>query len=88
LREGLRGYKMTYSESKPFTLKAGQPGYIIIYRTIAGGDELFKKIQVDSIYGNKAYLITFTSQDASFSSSLPIVQKMINSFEVSTKPAP
>jgi hypothetical protein len=79
----------TIIDSKPITLKAGLPGYVIIYRTVAGGDELFRKIQAYSIYGNKVFLISFTSQDASFPSYLPIVQKMINSFEVkSTKPAP
>ena len=69
-------------ESKPVMLKAGQPGFVITYRTVAGEDELFQKIQVYTIKRNKAYLITFTSQDASFSSYLPTVQKMINTFEI------
>lgn len=72
----------TILESKPITLKTGQPGYVIVYRTVTGGDELFRKIQTYTIYGNKAYLISFTSQDASFSSYLPTVQKMISSFEI------
>ena len=69
-------------ESKPVMLKGGQPGFVIIYRTVAGEDELFQKIQTYTIKRNKAYLITFTSQDASFSSYLPTVQKMINTFEI------
>jgi eukaryotic-like serine/threonine-protein kinase len=69
-------------ESKPIALKAGQPGYVIIYKTVAGGDELFQKIQAYTIRNNKVYLITFTSQEASFSSYLPTAQKMISSFEV------
>jgi hypothetical protein len=72
----------TLLESKPTTLKAGQPAYIIIYRTVAGGDELFRKIQAYAVHGNKAYLVSFTSQDASFSSYLPMVQKIISSFEI------
>lgn len=74
--------QFTILESKPITLKTGQPGYVIVYRTVTGGDELFRKIQAYTIHSNKAYLITFTSQDASFSSYLPTVQRMISSFEV------
>lgn len=72
----------TILDSKPITLKGGHPAYVIVYRTVAGGDELFRKIQTYTIYGNKVFLISFTSQDASFSSYLPTVQKMISSFEV------
>ena len=72
-------------ESKPLTLKGGKPGYVIIYRTVAGGDELFQKIQAYTISGQKVYLISFTSQEASFPSYLPLAQKMINSFEAGNK---
>jgi hypothetical protein len=69
-------------ESKPFTLNNGQPAQALIYKTIAGGDELFKKMQVYTIYGNKVYLVSFTSQDASFPSYLPTIQKMMKTFEI------
>jgi hypothetical protein len=72
-------------ESKPFTLNNGQPAWSLIYRTTAGGDELFKKIQVYTIYSNKVFLISFTSQDASFPSYQPTIQKMIKSFDVNGK---
>jgi hypothetical protein len=72
-------------ESKPFTLNNGQPAWSIIYRSTAGGDELFKKIQVYTVYSNKVFLISFTSQDASFPSYQPIIQKMIKSLDVNGK---
>lgn len=72
-------------ESKPFTLNNGQPAWSLIYRTTAGGDELFKKIQVYTVYSNKVFLISFTSQDASFPSYQPTIQKMIKSFDVNGK---
>lgn len=72
----------TAIESKPFTLNNGQPASSLIYRTTAGGDELFKKLQVYTIYGSKVFLISFTSQDESFSSYQPTIQKMIKSFDV------
>jgi len=72
-------------ESKPFTLNNGQPAWSLIYRTTAGGDELFKKIQVYTIYSNKVFLISFTSQDASFPSYQSTIQKMIKSFDMNGK---
>ena len=72
-------------ESKPFTLNNGQPAWSLIYRSTAGGDELFKKIQVYTVYSNKVFLISFTSQDASFPSYQPTIQKMIKSFDVNGK---
>jgi len=75
----------TAIESKPFSFNDGHPAQLLIYRTIAGGDELFKKLQVYTIYGNKVYLISFTSQDASFSSYMPTIQKMIKTFEIKNK---
>ena len=69
-------------ESKPFTLNNGQSAWSVIYRTTAGGDELFKKIQVYTIYSNKVFLISFTSQDASFPIYLPTIQKMMKTFGI------
>jgi hypothetical protein len=75
----------TYSlidESKPFTLKGNQPAHILIYSINSGKDELFKKIQVYTIYSNKVYLITFTSQEALFAEYRPTIEEMVNSFEL------
>ena len=70
-------------ESKSFTLKGNHPAHMLIYTTITGGDEFFKKMQVYTIFNNKVYLISFTAQEALFSDYLPVVQKMIDSFEIS-----
>jgi PsbP-like protein len=75
----------TYSlidESEPFTLKGNQPAYTLIYSINSGKDELFKKMQVYTIYNNKVYLITFTSQEALFAEYRPTIQEMVNSFEL------
>ena len=75
----------TYSlinESKPFTLKGNQPAYTLTYSINSGKDELFKKMQVYTIYSNKVYLITFTSQEALFAEYRPTIQEMVNSFEL------
>ena len=70
------------SESKPFTLNGNQSAYTITYSINSGKDELFKKMQVYTIYGNKVYLITFTSQEAFFDQYRATIQKMVNSFEL------
>jgi hypothetical protein len=69
-------------ESKPVTLNGNQDAYRLIYSASTGGDELFKKLQVYTVFGGKVYLISFTSQEALFSNFLPVVQKMINSLEI------
>ena len=70
------------SESKPFILKGNQSAYTIIYSINSGKDEIFKKMQVYTIYGNKVYLITFTSQEALFAQYRSTIQEMVNSFEL------
>jgi serine/threonine-protein kinase len=69
-------------DSKPFTLKGNRSAQMLVYSTITGGDEFFKKMQVYTIFGNKVYLITFTAQEALFSDYLPTIRKMIDSFEI------
>jgi hypothetical protein len=69
-------------ESNPFTLNGNHSAHVLVYSTITGGDEFFKKMQVYTVYGNKVYLITFTAQEALFSNYVPTVLKMIDSFEI------
>jgi hypothetical protein len=69
-------------DSKPFTLKGNRSAHMLVYSTITGEDESFKKMQVYTIFGNKVYLITFTAQEALFSNYLPTIRKMIDSFEI------
>jgi eukaryotic-like serine/threonine-protein kinase len=70
------------NESKPFAVKGNHPAHMLVYDAIVGGDEFFRKMQVYSMSGNNIYLISFTSQEALFSNYLPLVQKMVSSFEI------
>jgi hypothetical protein len=70
------------NESKPFAVKGNHPAHMLVYDAIVGGDEFFRKMQVYSMFGNKIYVLSFTSQQALFSNYIPIVQKMVNSFEI------
>jgi PsbP-like protein len=69
-------------ESKPITLKGNQQGYMLVYDSTVAGDEFFRKLQVYTMFDNKVYVITFTSQAASFPNYLSLVQKMVNSFDL------
>jgi hypothetical protein len=80
-------------ESKQYALNNGsnnnknnnkQPAYMLDYSATVGGDELFRKMQVYTMFDSKVFVITFTSQQASFINYTPIVQKMINSFVLQT----
>jgi hypothetical protein len=71
------------NESKPFAVKGNHPAHMLVYDAIVGGDELFRKMQVYSMFGSEIYVLTFTSQQALFPNYLSLVQKMVNSFEKS-----
>jgi hypothetical protein len=70
------------NESKPSTVNGNHPAHILVYDAIVGGDEFFRKMQVYSMFGSKIYVLSFTSQHALFSNYIPIVQKMVSSFEI------
>jgi hypothetical protein len=70
------------NESKPFAVTGNHPAHMLVYDAIVGGDEFFRKMQVYVMSGDKIYLISFTSQHALFSNYIPIVQKMVSSFEI------
>jgi hypothetical protein len=70
------------NESKLFVVKDNHPAHILVYDAIVGGDEFFRKMQVYSMFGSKIYVLSFTSQHALFSNYLPLVQKMVSSFEI------
>lgn len=69
-------------ESKPFTLGENHEAHRLVYSTITGGDEFFKKMQIYTIYNKKVYLITFTAQETLFSNYIPLIENMIDTFEI------
>ena len=72
-------------ESKPFTLKGNYEAHKLVYSTITGGDEFFKKMQIYTIYNNKVYLITFTAQETLYFNYISQVENMIDTFEISDR---
>ena len=66
-------------ESTP-TVLAGIPAYKIVYSESLQQVPL-QVMQVWAIKDNKAYILTFTAELPKYSTYLPVVQKMIDSFE-------
>ena len=64
-------------ESNTTTL-ADIPGYKIVFTNIAG----LKTMQVWTIKDDKAYIITYVAKEEDYENDLQIVQKMIDSFEI------
>ena len=64
-------------ESNTITL-AGIPGYKIVFTNVAG----LKTMQVWTIKDDKAYIITYVAKEEDYENDLQIVQKMIDSFEI------
>jgi hypothetical protein len=69
-------------ESKEFSPKENMLAYLLVYSTTIGKEDLFKKLQLYTVFKDKVYLITFTSQENQFTSYLPIVLEMIKSLEL------
>ena len=64
-------------ESNTTTL-ADIPGYKIVFTNVAG----LKTMQVWTIKDDKAYIITYVAKEEDYENDLQIVQKMIDSFEI------
>lgn len=66
-------------QAQPITLGVDE-GRQIIYRGEENGNPV-QRIQTWSVNGNRAYVITYTAQPESYNDYLPMVEKMIESFE-------
>jgi hypothetical protein len=73
------------NQSKTIILRNNHPADLLVYTVNVGGDELFRKMQLYTLFGNKAFVVTFTSQEALFSNYLAAAQKMLQSFDASTR---
>jgi hypothetical protein len=71
-------------DSKPFTIASNNSAQMLIYTysNFLPDFRTLKSMDVATINGNKAYIITYNAEASKYSSYLPIVQKMIESFEI------
>jgi serine/threonine-protein kinase len=69
------------SESASTTL-AGKPAHKIVFSATDNNQVQRKALQLWTVIDNKAILITYKAQHDKYSSYLPTIEKMINSFQV------
>jgi eukaryotic-like serine/threonine-protein kinase len=69
------------SESTSTTL-AGKPAFKIIFSATDNNQVERKAMQLWTVIGNKAVLITYKAQPDKYSSYLSTIEKMIGSFQV------
>lgn len=68
-------------DSKPETIGGNLSGHVLLYDTIVGDGEHFRKLQAFTILDGNVFLFTYTAQQALFSNYLLSVHKMIESFK-------
>jgi serine/threonine-protein kinase len=64
------------------TTIAGKPAHKIVFSAIDNKEVKRKAMQVWTVIGNKAILITYKAEPDKFSSYLPTIERMIDSFKV------
>jgi hypothetical protein len=68
-------------ESRPEVFGGNLSGHVLLYDTIIGDGEHFRKLQSFTILDGKVFVITYTAQQALFPNYLSAVHKMVESFE-------
>jgi len=66
---------------------AGSPAYKVIYSYTDQGEN-FKGLETGTLVGNKVYFIQYENSPSKFDSDLPTVQKMIDSFKLTSSKRP
>jgi eukaryotic-like serine/threonine-protein kinase len=79
LKQSLTSFKLIESNGNNHI--AGLPAYRIVY-TYNDGNNVTKTLETGTIKGDKAYIITYETGMSEYTTFLPIVQKMIDSFQI------
>jgi hypothetical protein len=64
---------------------AGKPAIKVEYRTIGEDGNKIQGMTVATIVDNKAYILKIAAEPATYSEYLPVMEKIINSFEIQQK---
>jgi hypothetical protein len=77
---GFPGFKLLESDRQ--NSLAGNRAYTIIWTYTNPTYGMRKSIEIGTIIGGKGYFVDYTAAEGKFQKYLPVVQKMINSFEI------
>jgi serine/threonine-protein kinase len=79
LKQSLKNFKLVGLTTN--NILAGLPAYKLIY-TYADQNTIFKDMEIGAIKGDKAYILTYEAGMNEYDKYLPIIQEMINSFQI------
>jgi eukaryotic-like serine/threonine-protein kinase len=79
LKQSLKSFKLVGLTTN--NVLAGLPAYKSVY-TYTDQNTIFKDMEIGAIKGNKVYSLTYEAGINEYNDYLPIIQKMIDSFEI------
>jgi hypothetical protein len=79
LKQSVKNFKLVGLNTN--SVLAGLPAYKSIY-TYVGENTIFKDMEIGAINGDKAYILTYEAGMNEYDKYLPIIQELINSFQL------
>jgi hypothetical protein len=79
LKQSLKSFKLVGLTTN--NVLAGLPAYKSIY-TYVDGNTIFKDMEIGAIKGDKVYILTYEAGINEYDKYLPVIQELINSFQV------
>jgi eukaryotic-like serine/threonine-protein kinase len=79
LKQSVKNFKLVGLNTN--SVLAGLPAYKSIY-TYVGENTIFKDLEIGAIKGDKAYILTYEAGMNEYDKYLPIIQELINSFQL------
>jgi hypothetical protein len=79
LKQSVKNFKLVGLNTN--SVLAGLPAYKSIY-TYVGENSIFKDMEIGAIKGDKAYILTYEAGMNEYDKYLPIIQELINSFQL------
>jgi hypothetical protein len=79
LKQSLKNFKLVGLSTN--SVLAGLPAYKSIYTNV-DQNTIFKDMEIGAIKGDKAYILTYEAGINEYDKYLPIIQELINSFQV------
>lgn len=79
LKQSLKNFKLVGSSTN--SVLAGSPAYNSTY-TYVDGNLALKDMEIGAIKGNNVYIVTFEGGITEYDKYLPVIQKMVDSFQI------
>ncbi|MGB7954422.1 MAG: PsbP-related protein, partial [Candidatus Nitrosopolaris sp.] len=79
LKQSLKNFKLVGLSTN--SVLAGLPAYKSIY-TYVDQNTIFKDMEIGAIKGDKVYILTYEAGMNEYDKYLPVIQELINSFQV------